>query len=113
MMTAEQVRAVLETLSPTQQKVDLAVKAAVETARPSRVILFGSWARGEAKWNSDVDLAVVLHNSAGSQLAEIRRALRTRLSVVPITINLVLDTDDLLAEFRNSVNSFYYNILKV
>jgi predicted nucleotidyltransferase len=112
MMTAEQVRAVLETLSPTQEKVDLAVKKAVETAQPSRVIIFGSWARGEAKWNSDVDLAIVMPNSAGTQLAEIRRLLRARLSEVPMTIDLVLATEEHLAQFRNSVNSIYYNILK-
>jgi hypothetical protein len=41
MTTAEKVRAALEALAPTQEKVDLAVKAAVEVARPSRVILFG------------------------------------------------------------------------
>lgn len=64
MLTKEQVRAALEALSPTEEKVDLAVKAAVEIAQPSRVILFGSWARGEARWNSDLDLAVLLPDSA-------------------------------------------------
>ena len=59
-LTAEKVRSALETLSPTQEKVDLAVKTAVEIAQPSRVILFGSWARGEAQWDSDLDLAVLM-----------------------------------------------------
>jgi hypothetical protein len=45
--TADKVRAALEALAPTQDKVDLAVKTAVEVAKPSRVILFGSWAKGE------------------------------------------------------------------
>jgi predicted nucleotidyltransferase len=52
MLTADEVRAALETLSPTQEKIDLAVKTAVEVAQPSRVILFGSWPRGEAKWDA-------------------------------------------------------------
>jgi len=112
MMTAEQVRAVLESLSPTQEKVDLAVKTAVETVQPSRVIIFGSWARGQAKWDSDVDLAVVLPDSAESVLAEIRQRLRRELSEVPMTIDLVLATEGHLAQFRESVNSIYYNIVK-
>jgi hypothetical protein len=66
MMTPEQVRAVLETLSPTQEKVDFAIRTAVEAVQPSRVIIFGSWARGEAKWDSDVDLAVVMPQFGGS-----------------------------------------------
>lgn len=112
MMTSEQVRAVLETLSPTQEKVNLAVRTAVESVCPVRIIVFGSWARGEARWNSDVDLAVVLPDSAEPALPEIRRALRRKLSEVPMTIDLVLATEGHMAQLRDSVNSIYYNILK-
>ncbi len=111
-MTAEQVRAVLETLSPTQEKVDLAVKAAIEVAQPSRVILFGSWARGEARWDSDLDLAVLLPDSELSNLTAIRRDLRHRLDEVPMTIDLVLTTEGTVDQFRDSINSIYYRILK-
>jgi predicted nucleotidyltransferase len=112
MLTAEQVRAALETLSPTKEKVDLAVKAAVEIAQPSRVILFGSWARGEAKWDSDLDLAVLLPDSAEPHLGEIRRALRRRLDQVPMTIDLVLATESYAGNFRGSVNSIFHRILQ-
>jgi len=112
MLTAEQVRAALETLSPTKEKVDLAVKAAVEIAQPSRVILFGSWARGEARWDSDLDLAVLLPDSAEPQLGEIRRALRRRLDQVPMTIDLVLATEGYAGNFRGSVNSIYHRIFQ-
>ena len=111
-MTSEQVRAVLETLAPTQEKVDLAVKAAVDIAQPSRVIVFGSWARGEAEWDSDVDLAVVVRDSAESQLTEIRRNLRRRLDQFPMTIDLVLTTEAYMAQFGDEINSIYYRILK-
>ena len=50
--------------APTQEKVDLAVKAVVEVAHPTRVILFGSWARGLARWDVHLDLAVVFPDSA-------------------------------------------------
>lgn len=48
MATLAESQSVLRKLSPTQEKVDLAVKAAIEIAHPSRVYLFGSWPRGEA-----------------------------------------------------------------
>jgi predicted nucleotidyltransferase len=112
MRTADKVRAALEALSPTQQKVDLAVKTAVEIARPSRVILFGSWARGEAKWDSDLDLAVLMPDSAESQLGSIHRSLRRKLDELPMTIDLVMATEGYAGQFRGSVNSIYHRILQ-
>jgi predicted nucleotidyltransferase len=112
MLTAEKVRAALEELAPTQEKVDLAVKTAVEIARPSRVILFGSWARGAAKWDSDLDLAVLLPDSAEGELGAIRRALRRKLDEVPMSIDLVMATEGFANRFRGEINSIYYRILQ-
>jgi predicted nucleotidyltransferase len=112
MGTAEKVRAALENLTPTQEKVDLAVKTAVEIAQPSRVILFGSWARGEAKWDSDLDLAVLMPDSAESELGAIHRRLRRKLEEIPMTIDLITATEGYANQFRSSINSIYYRILK-
>jgi predicted nucleotidyltransferase len=109
---ADKVRAALEELSPTQEKVDLAVKTAVETAQPSRVILFGSWPRGEAKWDSDLDMAVLLPNCSEGELFEIRRTLRRKLDQLPMTIDLVMATDEFANRFRSEINSIYYRILR-
>lgn len=112
MLTADKVRTALEALSPTQEKVDLAVKTAVEIARPSRIILFGSWARGEARWDSDLDLAVLMPDSSESQLASVHRNLRRKLDELPMTIDLVVATEGSAGRFRNSVNSIYHRILQ-
>ncbi|MGA2168300.1 MAG: nucleotidyltransferase domain-containing protein [Terracidiphilus sp.] len=112
MLAAEKVRAALENLRPTQEKVDLAVKAAVEIAQPSRVILFGSWPRGEAQWDSDLDLAVLMPDSAEPELSSIHRNLRRKLDEIPMTIDLVVTTEGCAGQFRNSVNSIYCKILQ-
>jgi predicted nucleotidyltransferase len=112
MLTAEKVRAALEALAPTQEKVDLAVKTAVEIAQPSRVILFGSWARGEARWDSDLDLAVLMPDSSEPQLGRIHRSLRRKLDELPMTIDLVVATEGFAGQFRGSVNSIYHRILQ-
>ncbi len=112
MLTADKVRAALEALSPTQEKVDLAVKTVVEIAQPSRVILFGSWARGEAKWDSDLDLAVLMPDSAESQIGSLHRNLRRKLDELPMTIDLVVATEGQAGQFRGSVNSIYHRILQ-
>lgn len=111
MLTAEKVRAALEELAPTQEKVDLAVKTAVEITQPSRVILFGSWPRGSAKWDSDLDLAVLLDDAREPQLGAIRRVLRRRLDEIPMSIDLVLTTNSCAEQFRGSINSIYHRIL--
>ncbi|MDR3751294.1 MAG: nucleotidyltransferase domain-containing protein [Terracidiphilus sp.] len=112
MLTAEKVRAVLAGFTPTQEKVDLAVKAAVEIAQPSRVILFGSWARGEARWDSDLDLAVLLPDSSESHLGSVHRSLRRKLDELPMTIDLVVVTEGFAGQFRGSINSIYHRILQ-
>jgi predicted nucleotidyltransferase len=112
MLTAERVRAALEELSPTQEKVDLAVRTAVEIAQPSRVILFGSWARGEAKWDSDLDMAVLMPDSADNRLGEIHRSVRRKLEDIPMTIDLVVTTEEFANRFRGEINSIYYRILR-
>ncbi len=111
MLTTERVRAALENLRPTQEKVDVAVKIAIEIAKPSRVILFGSWVQGEAKWDSDLDLAVLLPDSAEPQLGAIRRALRRELDKVPMSIDLVLATESFVEQFRGQTGSTYHQIL--
>ncbi len=110
--TAERVRAALEELTPTQDKVDLAVKTAVEVTNPSRVILFGSWARGEARWDSDLDLAVLIPDSLEAELPSLHQNLRRKLQDVRMSIDLVMFTEGLAERFGESVNSIYYRILK-
>jgi predicted nucleotidyltransferase len=112
MLVSEKVRAALEALAPTQEKVDLAVRSAVEVARPSRVILFGSWARGEARWDSDLDLAVLLPDYSEPHLGTVHRRLRRKLDELPMTIDLVVTTEGHAGQLRGSINSIYHRILQ-
>ena len=73
----------METAEPawaiTQDKVDETVARIVQKCSPRRVILFGSFARGETDRNSDLDLLVVTQQEVESPRREsvrIRRALR-------------------------------------
>ncbi|MGB6745794.1 MAG: hypothetical protein WBE38_19250, partial [Terracidiphilus sp.] len=48
---------------------------------------------------------------AEPRLAEIRRALRHKLDTVPMTIDLVIATEEFANRFRGEVNSIYRQIL--
>ena len=60
------------------EKVDAMVRRIVERFHPRQVILFGSYARGEARPDSDIDLLVVMPVTGSRRAAqiEIRLALR-------------------------------------
>jgi len=63
----------------TAKKVDAAIKRIIEVARPRRLILFGSYVRGEITANSDLDILVVTGDdvkNARKESVRIRRALK-------------------------------------
>lgn len=82
------------------------VAAAVRAVDPERIILFGSYARGEAGPDSDLDLLIVEHGPFGqgrTRRAEIKR-LRRALWDFRVPIDILVYTEDEVAAWRNSVN---------
>jgi predicted nucleotidyltransferase len=110
MQSAEKIEAFRESWRPTPEKVDLAIKKAIEVARPSRVFVFGSWARGDATPDSDLDLAVLLPEERRSEIPELRREINRKLEAIRMSVDLVLVTEDYFSQFLSSVNSLYYKI---
>lgn len=72
------------------------VNRIVRKFNPLRIILFGSWARGEARPDSDVDLLVVL--------PEVEHKRRTAIEIlrvlngVPISKDIVVTTPEEIKE---------------
>lgn len=64
----------------------------VEGFHPLRIILFGSYARGEARWDSDVDLLVVLDLCPNKRKAAI--AMRRALADMPVAKDVVVTTPE-------------------
>jgi uncharacterized protein len=59
--------------------IDLVVKAITETLKPSKIILFGSYARGDNREGSDFDLAVLQNEKprVGQRAKVFRKLLKT------------------------------------
>ncbi len=68
------------------------VERIVERFHPLRIILFGSYARAQARWDSDVDLLVVLSEVQDKRrvTVEIRRALAD----LPVAKDIIVTTPD-------------------
>jgi uncharacterized protein len=79
--------------APTPEKMQAAVERLVAAAHPTRIILFGSRARGDADDRSDVDLLVVKRDVADryEELIEIDRALAG--IIMPVDILLVSEAE--------------------
>ncbi len=71
--------AVKPTWAVTPEKVEQAVRRLVEAGRPRKVILFGSYVRGETSRDSDLDVLVVAEDQVENtrkESARLRHALR-------------------------------------
>ena len=64
-------------MEPTAAAIEKIVRAIVDEVHPTRVILFGSIARGESSTSSDVDLLIVVregtHRRYGDRIGLIYR----------------------------------------
>jgi len=62
----------------TRDKLEAAIRIIADAAHPERILIFGSYARGEAREDSDVDLLVIepkVTDRAG-EMVRLRRLLR-------------------------------------
>jgi predicted nucleotidyltransferase len=78
-----------------EQTLEQIVTRVVNTARPSRVILFGSYGRGEADEGSDLDLMVVLPKVADKYGEMVR--LHEAIGNLEVGVDLLVYSD---AEFE-------------
>ena len=75
--------------SELETRLDEAVRRTIELANPQLVILFGSYAEGDANEGSDLDLLVVAETESWHQLTIVlRRALRPVLA--PMRFDLLV-----------------------
>ncbi len=81
---------------PTAAHVEAAVGHLVARFDPLRILVFGSYARGEAQAGSDLDLLVVMPEVAHKRDAAI--AMRRVLSELPVPHDVVVTTPEEIEE---------------
>lgn len=76
---------------------------------PQRIILFGSYARGDYSPDSDLDLMVVMDrvDSPRSESVRLRRALRGLL----VPVDILVSTSEQLERHQNTIGLIYQTVL--
>ncbi len=86
-----------------EQVIDLMVRRLVERFDPDQIILFGSYARGTARPDSDVDLLVVMPVTGSKRAKQLE--LRLALHDIPVAKDIILVTPDEVIRRRNIVGT--------
>jgi len=81
--------------------IPIMVERIVRDFEPVEIILFGSQARGDAQWDSDVDLLVVLPSAPSKHEAAI--AIRRALHDIRIPKDIIISTPDEIARYGDMV----------
>jgi predicted nucleotidyltransferase len=92
------------------QRIWEMVRRLVERFAPERIILFGSWARGEAGPDSDVDLLLVM-DIAGSKRAVAAEAYQL-LQGSGLAKDIIVVRPDEVERYRDVVGSIIYPALR-
>ena len=92
-----------------QKAIDQVVQQIVEKFKPQKIILFGSYARGNPRPESDVDLLVVMD----TPLREVQQAIQICQQIeYRFGLDLIVHTPKYLAERVKMGDSFLRDVIK-
>src|SRR5687767_12969593 len=94
----------------TAEKIDAAVRRIVRTAHPSKIILFGSAARGETHRDSDADFLVVLDHVDLPRQESVR--IRRALNGINMPVDILVVGEDRLRGLADSPGLVYREALR-
>jgi DNA polymerase sigma len=93
----------VDTITPST--VEYVVGKIVDTAHPTKVIVFGSQARGDQRAESDIDILVII--DSGENREQVRLAIERTLRGRRFDIDLLVRTPEDVAWNTDAENPFY------
>ena len=94
------------------ERINQAIKIVVETAHPIKVILFGSYARGTAGEQSDIDICVIEDQKQLSDRHSESVRLRRALSPLRIPVDIVVHSSQAVQEWGEVPGTLINRILR-
>ena len=79
------------------------VRRIVEVAKPERIILFGSGARGESKEESDIDLLVV--KKSVPHRRQLAQDIYVRLIGIPVPVDVIVVRPEDVEELKEPIGT--------
>jgi predicted nucleotidyltransferase len=94
----------------TQAQINEIIKRIVENYNPERVIVFGSYAKGRATEDSDLDLLIIKDTNIPryKRGREVRKYLRG----LKVPIDLIVYTEDEIQNWRHVKTAFITTVMK-
>jgi len=82
----------------------------MQTSNPEKIILFGSYARGEPKAESDLDILVIVSEKRHlrQESLKVRRSLRGLL----VPVDIVIATSEQIRRLGNTAGLIYQSALR-
>jgi predicted nucleotidyltransferase len=93
-----------------REAIEQAVRILVEAARPSKIVLFGSYARGDAGDDSDVDLLVIEPTLPHKREEMVR--LRRLIRPLRIPVDVLVVSEEEISEWGHLPGTTLYWALK-
>jgi len=95
----------------TPEKVQTAIKRIIEVSRPRKLILFGSYVRGNMNLNSDVDILVVTGDDIENPRKESIR-IRRALKGIVMSMDILVVPESKLEELTNMPGLIYREAMR-
>lgn len=101
-----------EDMRVTAEVIDAVVAVIVSEASPSRIVLFGSAARGPVEEANDIDIMLVVDESVDRR-ATARKLYRDLLAAgIGVPVNLIVATESVIEQHRNRIGLVYRDIAR-
>ena len=91
-----------------QKKLKEIIRRIVDVAKPEKIIMFGSAARGEMGPDSDLDL-LVIKSCKNRRL--VARAIRRKLIGIGIPKDIIVATPEDIERYKDSIGLIYHPAL--
>lgn len=95
----------------TKEQIDKAAHAIADAVHPRKIYLFGSYAKGEATEQSDVDFLIVMPDRSMKKYHVANRIEKSIRNILPVSNDIVVDYADRFEMLQSIPYSFIGHIV--